>query len=92
MSEVSGAINSSVTVYIEEKESIIQSAFKDFVTFSFIAFCVYISQGSTWWTFVTGGMFLMFFIIKFGSIINKSMTTFKSKDKAIEYLNNLKGK
>lgn len=92
MSEISEAANSSITVYIKEKEGIIQSAFKDFVTFSFIAFCIYISQGSTWWTFVTGGMFLMFFIIKVGNIINKDMTTFESNSDAIEYLKNLNGK
>lgn len=92
MSKISEALNSSVTICVKEKEGFIQSVFKDFATFSFIAFCVYISQGSTWWTFVTGGMFLMFFIIKVGNYINKSMPTFTNKDDAIEYLNNLNRK
>ena len=77
----------NVTILIKEKENIIQSIFKDLVTFGFIAFSVYISQGSTWWTFITGGMFLLFFTIKIGNLINKSSTTFNSKQDAIDYLN-----
>lgn len=86
MSTLKELSESKVTITIKPKENIIQSIFKDFVTFTCIAFCVYISQGSTWWTFVTGSMFLFFFFIKAGNIINKSATTFDSKEKAIEYL------
>lgn len=90
MSKLIEAAESSVTIVIKQNESLIQSVFKDFVTFSFIAFCIYISHDSTWWTFVTGGMFLMFFIIKLSNIINKSATTFNDKKEAINYLNELK--
>jgi len=78
---------SKVTVHIKPKENIIQSIFKDLVTFGMIAFCVYISQGSTWWTFITGGMFLVYFFIKLGNAINKSTNVFDNKKEAIEYLN-----
>ena len=64
--------------------------FKDLVTFSFIAFCIYISQGNTWWTFITGGMFLIFFMIKLGNAINKSTSTFDDIDAAVTYLNEQK--
>ncbi len=78
------------SVIIKPKESILQSLFKDLCTFSFIVFCVYISQNSTWWTFITGGMFLMFALLKVGNIINKSTTTFESVDDAIKYLESKK--
>ena len=86
MTTLKDIADSKVTIQIKEKENIIQSFFKDLVTFSFIAFCVYISQDSTWWTFITGGMFLMFALIKIGNIINKSTTTFSSTEEAIKYL------
>ena len=90
MSTLKEISESKVTVSIKPKENIIQSIFKDLVTFSFIAFCVYISQGSTWWTFVTGGMFLMFSVIKIGRITNESASTFDNIDDAISYLNDKK--
>ena len=86
MTTLKDIADSKVTIQIKEKENIIQSFFKDLITFSFIAFCVYISQDSTWWTFITGGMFLMFALIKIGNIINKSTTTFSSTEEAIKYL------
>ncbi len=79
--------DSKVTVFIKPKENIFQSMFKDLVSFAVIAFCVYISQGSTWWTFITGAMFLFFSFIKIGNLINKSATTFDNKEDAIEYIN-----
>ena len=84
MSTLTEISDSKTIVVIKEKEGFLQSFFKDLVTFSFIAFCVYISQESTWWTFVTGGMFLMFALMKVGNIINKSTNTFESKQKAIQ--------
>ena len=90
MSTIKEITESKVTISIKEKENFIQSVFKDLVTFSFIAFCIYISQDSTWWTFITGGLFLMFTFIKLGSLINKSTTTFNSEQDAIDYLTKIK--
>tara|TARA_R110000764_G_scaffold188520_2_gene273860 strand:+ start:39 stop:317 length:279 start_codon:yes stop_codon:yes gene_type:complete len=92
MSTLTEISDSKTIVVIKEKEGFLQSFFKDLVTFSFIAFCVYISQESTWWTFVTGGMFLMFALMKVGNIINKSTNTFESKQKAIDFLSNKESK
>ena len=92
MSTLKEISESKTTVSIKEKEGFFQSFFKDLVTFSFIAFCVYISQGSAWWTFVTGGMFLMFALIKIGSVLDKSTTTFNSKQEAIDFLSNKESK
>ena len=86
MSTLKEVAESKITVIIKPKENIAQSFFKDLVTFSMIAFCIYISQGSTFWTFITGGLFLIFALIKIGNIINKSTNSFTSKEDAIEYI------
>ena len=43
--KIADSCDSKVTILLKEKESVAQSVFKDFVTFSFIGFCIYISQG-----------------------------------------------
>lgn len=90
MSTFKEIAKSKTTIMLKPKENIVQSVFKDLVTFSMIAFCVYISQGSTWWTFVTGGMFLFYALSRIGGLIKNSATTFKTVKEAKEYLDNLK--
>ena len=87
MSTIKELSESKITITMNPKENIAQSAVKDLITFSMLAFCIYLSQGSTWWTFITGGMFLTFFMIKLGNAINKSATTFDNKEDAINFLN-----
>jgi len=86
MATLNEVANSKITVVMKTKENIFQSFFKDLVTFSMMAFCVYISQGSTWWTFITGGLFLIFALIKIGSIINKTTNVFDNAEEAIKYI------
>jgi len=90
MSTLKEIAKSKTTILLKPKENILQSIFKDLVTFSMIAFCIYISQGSRWWTFVTGGMFLFYGLMKLGEGIKNSSTTFKTVKEAKEYLDNLK--
>lgn len=80
---------SKVSVTVLPKESIIQCFVKDAITFSMVAFCVYISQGSTWWTFVTGGAFLFIAFARLQRLISDHVTVFKGKDDAIKYLTEL---
>ena len=51
-------------------ETIGQSIVKDVVSTALLGLCVYISLDSTWWTFVTGLMFILWCGIKVGAIIN----------------------
>lgn len=90
MSTLEEFSKSKTTILLKPKENVVQSIFKDLVTFSMIAFCVYISQGSTWWTFVTGSMFLVYGLCKLSGLIKNSATTFKTVKEAKEYLDNLK--
>lgn len=89
MSTLKELSESKTTILLKPKENILQSLFKDLVTFSMIAFCVYISQNNTWWTFVTGSLFLSVTLIKIKNLINERATTFKTIEEAKEYLDNL---
>ena len=75
-------------VVIDKRKSVLESFYKDFVTFSLLAFCIYISQGSTFWTFVTGLLFLLFTFAKI-SIIMKRHNVFKSKKELLDWANKL---
>lgn len=70
--------NEILTVY-ERKTSIKESLFKDFVTAATLLFCVYISKDSTWWTFVTGLMFLLFLFGRAAYHLKTSKHVFGSK-------------
>jgi len=74
-------------VFVKD-ETVAQSIYKDFVTGVMVAFCVYISQGSTWWTFVTGLMFLVFLFAKVKSLLDKQ-NNFKSKEELQHWVEGL---
>lgn len=69
-------------------ETVRESVYKDFVTFSLLIFCIYISQDSTWWTFVTGICFLLAVFGKISSLM-KRYHQFKNKDELQEWVNSL---
>ena len=60
-------------------ETVAQSFYKDFVTGTMVAFCVYISQDSTWWTFITGLMFLIFIFGKLAVLLKNNQKKFRTK-------------
>ena len=56
-------MNDKPTIIIY-KESLAQSLISDLATFGLILLCIYVSQGSAWWTLVTGCMFLFFVVAR----------------------------
>lgn len=44
------------------RESLAQSIIADVATFGLLLLSIWVSRGSTWWTFATGVMFLFFVI------------------------------
>lgn len=46
-------------VVFDKREGLFENIMKNVVTFSFILLCIYVSRGSTWWTFATGCFFLL---------------------------------
>lgn len=60
-------------------ESLLVNILRNLFTLSILAFCIYISRGSTWWTFVSGLMFIVgIFSWLFGQF--KRVLTFNSWD------------
>lgn len=51
-------------IYIIYKESLLQSIVSDITTFGFILICIWASQGSKWWTFLTTVMLLFFIVVQ----------------------------
>ena len=66
-------------------ETVFDSIMKDLATFSFMALCIYISKDSTFWTFVSGILFLLFFFGKVATFQGK-VKKFNTEKDAIEYL------
>ena len=71
-----------------KNETVAQSLYKDFVTGVLVAFCVYISQDSTWWTFVTGLMFIVFLLAKVKGVM-KDNHEFKNKEDLQKWVDDL---
>lgn len=76
------------TVVILKSESLVESIFKDVVTFSFLLLCIWFSnnQGGGWWTFFTCAMFILW-VAAAGARMTK--TTIKTKAQAVSWANNL---
>ena len=74
---------------IDRTETVIESVFKDVVTFSFLAFCVWISRNSTWWTFLTGTFFLIGFFCWMSKALEIKTNTFKTKADLLAWANAL---
>ena len=64
---------------LKQDETVAKSIFRDLVTFTMLSFLIWISQGSTWWTFVTGAMWLAFTLARIKLILDKSLNRFKTK-------------
>lgn len=59
-------------IVIVFKESLAQSLASDLATFGFLLLCIWASQGSRWWTFFTGALFLLFIVARIP--INSSLS------------------
>lgn len=77
-----------LAVYVKD-ETLAQSIYADFVTGAMVAFCVYISQDSTWWTFVTGIMFMVFAFAKISAVVGRGTKKFKTKSELQKWVDDL---
>ncbi len=77
----------NLAVFVKD-ETVVQSIIKDLFTCIMCGFLIYISQGSTWWTFVTGLMFILFLFAKVKNIISNN-NTFKTKEELQEWVDKL---
>lgn len=59
-------------------------------TLAFQAFCIWLSQGSTWWTFITGSLFLMIFAAYASKAVDKDKLSFEGLDELQAWLDRQK--
>lgn len=71
-------------------EGLIESIMKDVTTLAVTSLLVYISQGSKWWTLVTGLMFIFWVIARIAVITKQRYKTFKTKAELQEWVDALK--
>ena len=69
-------------------ETVLDSIYKDIVHLAVLSFCVYISMGSTFWTFITGGMFLMYIFGQVKRLLNLQQR-FRTKEELQKWVDSL---
>ena len=75
-------------VFAPEEETVIKSWAKDLISAATLGFLVYISQGSTWWTFFCGSIALMWIIAKIQAALGMQKR-FHTKTQLQEWVNSL---
>ena len=70
-------------------EKLLESIIKDAFTGVMLAFCVHISQGSRFWTFITGLGFILFIFVRLVASAKARTKTFRTKEGLIEWVNTL---
>lgn len=72
----------------DKRESLIESLMKDAGTFTMLALCVYVSQGSKWWTLASGLMFVLW-LFGVSAKVAKRNKTFRTKAELLKWANTL---
>lgn len=75
-------------VVFDKRESLLQSLIKDLGTFGFILLCIYTSQGSKAWTFITVCLFLLFILAR-GGMTSSNYNKFGSKNDLLKWVESL---
>lgn len=70
-------------------ETVAQSIIKDSFTLVVVAFMVYISKDSTFWTFITGLMFIVSMWAKIHVLMKRSQKIFTSTDQVRAWLDRI---
>ena len=73
----------------DRSESLLSSIIKDTFSLAVLALMVYISKDSTWWTLVTGLMFIAFLAGKAAVIIGESHKRFHTKEELSKWVESL---
>lgn len=70
-------------------ESLAGSVLKDLTTLAVVSLLVYVSQGSKWWTLVTGLMFIFWVVAKIAAVTKSRYKTFKTKAELQEWVDSI---
>ena len=80
---------SKVSITLVPKESLALRVSRDLFTLASLGLCVYVSRDSSFFTLITGSIFIVFTFCRAINILKENTTVFKDKDAAIKYLENL---
>ena len=75
-------------VFVKD-ESCKKSLYRQVVLFLVLGLFIYVSRGSTWWTLVTGSMFVFGLTITLKNMIDESNNEFKTKKDLLDWVNSL---
>lgn len=64
-------------VLLDNRKSLGESLVSDGWTFGLLLLCIWASQGSKWWTFLTALMFLAFLLVEAETFVNTRQHKFK---------------
>lgn len=81
--------DTQICIFWKNHEPVFKSWLRDSVTFGFMLLCIYVSQGSTWWTFFTGTLFIFFLGSKVAKRLKEDRKDFHSKDEVRRWLDSL---
>lgn len=81
--------NTELVIYYRDREPVFKSWLKDSVTFSWLGLCIYLSNGSTWWTLFTGGLTILFFWGMMVRAYKEGRMEFHTKDEVRAWLETL---
>ncbi len=74
---------------LDKRRSLGEKTFSTLLIFTLLAFCAWISQGSTWWTFVTGLLFITILFGKAAIFVKEKNNTFETKDQLQKWVDGL---
>lgn len=67
-------------VLLDKRQTLAESLVSDGVTFGLLLLCIWISQGSKWWTFFTALMFIAWLGAKGAAVFSQRQTKFRDLD------------
>lgn len=62
---------------LDKRQSLGESLVCDAWTYGLLLLCIWVSQGSRWWTFLTGVMFLTFLLARVAAVVSTRQHKFK---------------
>ena len=72
-------------ILFDKRQTLGESLVSDGATFGLLLLCIWISQGSKWWTFFSALCFLGFGIAKCAAVVGNRQHKFKSLDELEEW-------
>lgn len=74
-------------VLLDKRQTVAESLVSDGMTFGLLLLCIWVSQGSKWWTFFTALMFIAWLGVKGAAVFSTRQTKFKDLEDMQAWIN-----